>query len=548
LNRLTYSDHLRNRYGVSGDGAITDFLSRREGRLLLGHRVDLNSLVAHYGAPLEVAYCPLITSQIERMHDWAEQARARSGYASGFVYAYATKANFAEEVVRTALAAGAHYETSAAADVVIAHQLWRQGVLPGERYIFCNGSKDADYIDAIAALRRAGYVRVVPVLDDLDELEGLLARCSEPLLLGVRERHAPDDVSVAHPGGERFGLTQHEIRQVAARLSGTPHRLVLYHAMVGSQIEDIEAWSARLARSIGNYSAVSALAPALHMFNFGGGMPTSAYAVDFAFDYAGFLEQLMRGLAERCAAAGVAQPTIVGEFGRYTVASHSVFLMEVGAIKPGQAREPDWFLMNGSLMVTLPDMLFVEGQQFVVLALDGWHRPAVEARLGGRLTCDSDDFYPRPGQPPLVLPAVAAGQGDASSVIAIFGVGAYQQMISGRGGAHHCLTPEMRRIIIEQDGDALVVHEVAPQQLDEIMGALGYQRTLLEQLPAPRPSVQTNVQVERSNVATSHTSTLVGDRRPIRESVLASRTPRRRQPTFPPRPVTPREPRNAASA
>src|SRR5436189_184989 len=104
-------------------------------------------------------------------------ARAEVGYNGTFLYAYATKANFAEEVVRTALAAGAHYETSATADVLIAHHLWRQGVLEESRYMFCNGSKEDGYIDAIVAMRTAGYERIVPILDSLDELDALLTRC-----------------------------------------------------------------------------------------------------------------------------------------------------------------------------------------------------------------------------------------------------------------------------------------------------------------------------------------------------------------------------------
>ncbi|HEX9370863.1 MAG TPA: arginine decarboxylase, partial [Roseiflexaceae bacterium] len=99
---------------------LTDFLSRRDGRLLLADRIDISAMAERYGAPLEIAYCPLITQQVERMLGWAAAAREESGYAGAFLYAYATKANFAEEVVRTALAAGAHYETSATADVLIA--------------------------------------------------------------------------------------------------------------------------------------------------------------------------------------------------------------------------------------------------------------------------------------------------------------------------------------------------------------------------------------------------------------------------------------------
>jgi arginine decarboxylase len=120
----------------------------------------------------------------------------------------------------------------------------------------------------------------------------------------------------------------------------------------------------------------------------------------------------------------------------------------------------------------------------------------------------------------------------APYVLAFFGVGAYQQMISGRGGAHHCLTPEMRRIVIEQDDDALVIREIAPQNLETIMNLLGYpQGEAIEPVPAPRPATPVSI-----------------ERRPIRESVLATRTPRRRQPTFPPRPVALRDPRSVASA
>lgn len=521
MSEQTYLDYLQNRYGINATGMLTDFLSRRDGRLLLADRIDLSAMVARYGAPLEVAYCPLITEQVERMHGWAAAARERSGYLGTFLYAYATKANFAEEVVRTALAAGAHYETSAAGDLMIAHHLWRQGVLAPDRYIFCNGSKEDAYIDAIVALREAGYQRVVPILDDLRELDALLERCEEPLLLGVRERHAAETVNPAHPGGERFGLTSDEIALVAERLEGTPHRLVVYHAMVGSQIEDIDGWLVRLARSAEAYCRLRRRVPSLRAFNFGGGMPTSAYALDFAFDFAGFLERLMTTLAGTCASFGVPQPDLIGEFGRYTVAAHNVFLLEVGSVKQGQGDVPPWYLVNGSIMVSLPDSMIVENQQFVVLPLDRWDAPAREVRLAGRRTCDSDDIFPRPSQPPLVLPAEGKGL-----VVAVFGVGAYQQMISGRGGAHHCLNPEMRRIIVEEDGDALVVREIAPQSLDAIMGLLGYVREPLETMVQPAP-----VRVER---------------RAGREPIRQTRALRRRQPAARPRALTLREPRPAA--
>ncbi|HZG65894.1 MAG TPA: arginine decarboxylase [Herpetosiphonaceae bacterium] len=464
----TYGEYLGARYGVTGEGPINEFISRRNGRLMLADRVDLGALVEHYGAPLEVAYCPLITREVHRMMAVAGEAQHNTGYDQPMLYAYATKANFAEEVVRTALDAGAHYETSSAADVQIATRLWQNGTLPRDRWIFCNGSKEEQYLQAIVRLRLAGNTQVVSVLDDLEEWE-TLQDCPAPMKFGVRARQY-----ARCAGGDRFGLLPDEIEDVLAGLEGTRHDLVLYHAMVGSQIEDETGWLARLTEAIEAYCSLRREVPTLRFFNFGGGMPTSAYSLDFDFDYQGFFERLFTTIKEVCARWEVPVPQVVGEFGRYTVASHSLYLFEVGTTKRGRDGDAAWYLLNGSMMVSAPDTVIVDDQQFIVLSLDGWDAPAKEVRLGGRRTCDSDDVYPRPGAEPLVLPETKGGM-----IVGVFGVGAYQQMLAGRGGAHHCLNPEMRRIVIEEGPYGLRMREVAPQSLSQIMHALGYDQ------PAP---------------------------------------------------------------
>ncbi len=485
----TYGEYLGTRYGVTGEGPINEFISRRDGRLMLADRVDLGALVERYGAPLEVAYCPLITQEVHRLVEVAGAAQERVGYEHPLVYAYATKANFAEEVVRTALDAGTHYETSSAADVQIATRLWQSGALPADRWVFCNGSKEEQYLQAIARLRLLGHRQVVPVLDDLDEFE-VLRGCPSPLQFGVRARQFAQCA-----GGDRFGLLPEEIAEVVEGLKGTSHALVLYHAMVGSQIEDEVAWLGQLTTAIEAYCTLRREVPTLRFFNFGGGMPTSAYALDFSFDYQRFFERLFATIAEVCARFEVPVPQVVGEFGRYTVASHSLYLFEVGHTKRGRNGDAAWYLLNGSLMVSAPDMVIVEDQQFIVLPLEGWDAPAQQVRLGGRRTCDSDDIYPRPGAEPLVLPETEGGM-----IIGVFGVGAYQQMLAGRGGAHHCLNPEMRRIVIEEGTHGLKFREVAPQSLSQIMYALGYDQMMptrrrtpvaaqgRRRMEAPRPS------------------------------------------------------------
>lgn len=467
LNQQTYASYLQDRYNRASEGPLTDFITRRNGQLYLGDRINLNSLARRCGTPLEVVYYPQITNQVQRMHAWADTARRETGYSGYFLYAYATKANFAAEVVQTALAAGAHYETSAAADVEIARHLWQHGVLPEDRLICCNGSKDSAYLNAVRGLRLDGCTNVIPVIDDLDELAELRT-CALPLRVGVRER-AAGNRDGQHPGNDRFGLTPTEIDRVVEQLQGSRHHLVLYHAMIGSQVEDSEHFLTMLRASLVTYCRLRQRVPTLRYFNFGGGVPTSGYSLDFDFDYAGFLKRLMGQIRDICASFDVPMPDLIGEFGRYTVANHSLYLFEVGKVKAGQNGAPDWYLINGSLMVSLPDSLLVEDQQFVVLPLEHWDAAVRPVRLAGRQTCDSDDVYPRPSQEPLLLPGTGAGM-----VLAICGVGAYQQMISGRGGAHHCLTPEPRRIVIKEASGQLVLRSTPQQDQAAIMRLLGY--------------------------------------------------------------------------
>ncbi|GAC1563380.1 MAG: arginine decarboxylase [Herpetosiphon sp.] len=466
----TFREYLGARYGLAGEGPINDFISREDGRIIFGDRIDLGALVAQYGAPLEIAFCPLITRAIDTLRAAAAAAQQATAYSEPLVYAYATKANFAEEVVRTAINAGAHYETSSAADAEIATILWQNGTLPGDRWIFCNGSKDTTYINALNRLRALGHTRVLPVIDDTDELARLRTN-SVPLQVGVRAREW-----ARSSGGDRFGLDFDQMVTAARSLEGTDHKLVLYHAMVGSQIEDQDVWLAALRGAVEQYCELWRVAPSLRMFNFGGGMPTSAYRLDFQFDYEGFFRSLFATIAEICDRNGVPRPEVVGEFGRYTVAAHSLYLFEVTKTKATTRPEP-WYLIDGSLMVSAPDLLIVD-QQFIVLPLSGWDDPAQAVRIGGRSTCDSDDVYPRPGMEQLVLPHTEAGL-----VVAVFGVGAYQAMLGGRGGAHHCLNPEMRRLIVEEGVNGLTVREIRPQSVGQIMAALGYHGTPLQRRP-----------------------------------------------------------------
>ena len=79
-------------------------------------------------SPLEIVYLPLIRQQIKKMEQIFAKAIQKKAYDGKFLYAYASKANAAEEVVRTTLEAGAHHEMSSTVDVDIARLMITMGI------------------------------------------------------------------------------------------------------------------------------------------------------------------------------------------------------------------------------------------------------------------------------------------------------------------------------------------------------------------------------------------------------------------------------------
>ena len=472
----TYFDWLLARYAphVRADGRLNDFLSVRDGRLHF-REIDLYAAVREVGSPLEIVYTPLIDERVRAMRDLFATIGAELGYRGGFVYANASKANVAEEVIRHAILAGAHLETSSSYDIDIARLLWRAGVLPPDRLVICNGFKILpSYADNIKALRREGYANVVPVFDSPDEI-ALFGAGELPMVVGLRQRIEKGVVTLAQLEGveSRFGMGFAELQAQADRLAATPNlTLKLYHAMLGSQLEDEAAFVDSLLFAADCYCTLKERHPSLEYFDFGGGVPVP-YRLDFAFDYAAFVRRLLRGVRDVCARRGVPEPTIVGEFGRYTTAEHGANLFRVVDEKPTARGDASWYVVDSSLMVALPDSWGI-GQKFIVLPLNGYDRPPHPVWLGG-LTCDSDDVYREAGEPGyLTLPVLVPGE---DLYLGFFGTGAYQEMLSGVRGVHHCLLPEAKELIVERDAAGEAVRRIVGGQTSEhVLAALGYER------------------------------------------------------------------------
>lgn len=426
--------------------------------------------------PLEIAFLPNIRAQVTAMDRCFRRAIDEVGYPAPFHFAFASKANTAEEIVRSTLTAGAHHEMSSDVDVEIVRRMIRAGLLPEDRMVIANGFKGpgSAYARNLLALR-GEHPRVVPVLEDASELRGFAGRGVE-FDFGIRCKR-PREADGAGDRDSRFGVDAAEVERLAAGIEGTPgSRFVLLHAMFGSAGQREREFVDALEPGLDLYARLDRNHPSLRFFDFGGGVPGRT-TLDDDFDYERFARLLLKKALEVCTRHGARPPALIGEFGRYTVSEHAAHLFRVIAAKPNDAGIP-WYLVDGSIMTSFPDT-WALGEHFICLPLNHLGRPFQRVRLGG-ITCDRDDVYPPRGSTaPLFLPLLSAAELDETPLyVGFFSVGAYQEMLGGVRGSKHCVLPEATEILIDDDENGGFRCDIVPgHTTEDVLHNLGYGRT-----------------------------------------------------------------------
>jgi arginine decarboxylase len=452
---------------------FNDYLSAKNGRLHI-HNLDLADLFLSqdnpFPSPLEIVYLPLIRQRIHKMQRIFAEISAEIGYEGQFHYTYASKANAAEEVIRSTLSAGAHHEMSSTVDVDITKIMIQRGLLAPDRYVISNGFKPegSHYAQNLLSLKEK-HDKLIPVIEDLGEL-GTFLSSPHSFDVGLRQKsYGPQTTETEmDEANSRFGVDMSTIWKAADYIKAPPNlSLKLYHFMVGSQLIDIEAFISYLKPGMEIYARLRQRHPTLSIFNFGGGMPV-AMTLDFDFDYHEFVRQLLAALQEVCGRYGVPVPDVMGEFGRYTTSEHGAHLFKIVTVKENNSKLP-WYIINGSIMSSFPDS-WALSEHFIVLPLNNLDQPFQQVQLGG-LTCDSDDVYPpKPSHSLLYLPT------DTDELyIGFFSIGAYQEMLGGVGGSKHCVLPEAVELIVDEDVEGNYVFETLQgQTTNDVLRNLGY--------------------------------------------------------------------------
>ena len=335
-------------------------------------------------SPLEVVYLPLIRQRIAYMQQVFAEVIEELKYGGKFHYAYASKANAAEEVIRTTLASGAHHEMSSTIDVEIARQMSRSGQLDPEKMVICNGFKayGSHYADNIVELKHYDHANVIPIIEDLSEIPTLIAS-KMPFEVGIRQKSYGNhtDVYEMDAANSRFGMSSEDMFRAADYIEASPNLMLkMYHGMTGSQLLDEDNFRDRLKPPMEMFARLRKRFPSLSIFNFGGGMPVPM-TLDFDFDYRDFVYKLLTTMQEICKEHGVDVPDIMGEFGRYTTAEHGVHIFKIINDKDNESDLP-WYIIDGSIMSSFPDA-WALSEHFIVLPLNHLDKPFQQVQIGG---------------------------------------------------------------------------------------------------------------------------------------------------------------------
>jgi arginine decarboxylase len=412
---------------------------------LFFHGIDLMRLIEDYGTPLKFNYLPQISNNIQRAKGWFREAISNLGYSGNYYYSYCTKSNHFSFVLDEVLKNDVHIETSSAFDIDIVRNLYNSGKLTEGKYVICNGFKPKQYLENIATLINEGNLRIVPVVDNTNELMELLSMTDKEISIGIRI--ASEEEPKFEFYTSRLGIRYREIVPFyKAIVKDNPRvKIKMLHFFINTGINDTAYYWNELTKCLRIYSDLKKICPELDSLNIGGGFPIKK-SLAFDFDYAYMVREILTQVQRVCTDNGIPEPNIFTEFGSFTVGESGGAIFSVLHQKQQNDREK-WNMIDSSFMTNLPDTWAIN-QRFIMLPVNRWNDDYERVLLGG-LTCDSDDYYnSEQHSNAIYLPKFDRNK---PLYLGFFNTGAYQETIGGFGGLKHCLIPEPKHILIQRD-------------------------------------------------------------------------------------------------
>jgi len=434
--------------------------------------IPLMDVIKQYGTPLKISYLPKISQQIQKARRFFNVAMAKVDYKGKYFYSYCTKSSHFSSVLQEVLKNDSHIETSSAFDINIVESLYKEGYLDKERYIICNGFKREQYLQNIARLVKNGFKNVIPVIDNIEEVDFYLENLKGyDLQLGIRIATEEEPKFMFYTS--RLGIRYENILPLYKnKLADVPgFSLKMLHFFINTGIKDTAYYWNELSKAVNLYAELKKINPDLEFLNIGGGLPIKN-SLSFEYDYEYMVEEIIYQIKNVCNNAGVPEPNIFTEFGTFTVGESMAHLYTIINQKKQNDREL-WNMIDSSFLTTLPDSWAIN-QKFLLLPVNHWDKEYERVFLGG-LTCDSDDYYNSEiHSNAIFLPKIS--KLDSPLHIGFFHTGAYQDALAGYGGIQHCLIPAPKHVLIDkkENGEFVTKLFAKEQTYKSMLKILGY--------------------------------------------------------------------------
>jgi len=434
--------------------------------------VPLLDIIKQYGTPVKLTYLPKISSQIMRAKRLFNVAMAKVDYKGDYFYAYCTKSSHFSFVLEEALKNEIHLETSSAFDINIINELLEQGRINKEMFVICNGFKRPQYVENIIELINNGFHNVIPILDNMSEIDQFEPLITDKCKVGIRI--ASEEEPKFEFYTSRLGIRYNEIIDFYKdKIQNNPKfEMKMLHFFINTGIKDDAYYWNELSKCINVYCELKKICPELEYMNIGGGFPIKN-SLAFSYDYEYMAEEIVAQIKTICNQNGVPEPNIFTEFGSFTVGESGAVLFSIINQKKQNDREL-WNMIDSSFMTTMPDTWAIN-QRFILLAVNNWDIEYERVNLGG-LTCDSQDYYNAEAHANAIfLPKINTGLG-TPQYIGLFHTGAYQESLGGYGGIQHCLIPSPKHIIIDRDEEGQITTKLfgKEQSYKSMLKILGF--------------------------------------------------------------------------
>lgn len=462
--RNRYIDLIRQTYTFPQPGFTV------KGNNLSFYGVDIRKLIKEHGTPLKLTYLPKIGENIKLARTWFNEAIESLEYRGKYHYCYCTKSSHFSFILDEVLKAGAHLETSSSYDIDLIRFLYEKGKITKNIRIVCNGFKPKEYTEKIKALIHDGFTNVTPVMDNMDELDDYLDIGNDKIGFGLRI--ATEEEPLYQFYTSRLGIRYEDIVPFyIEKIKPNPQfNLKMLHFFIDSGIKDTAYYWSELAKCMNVYTQLKKISPGLTALNIGGGLPIRT-SLGHKGNHARLIKYIIEKIQDMCDEEGVDHPDIYTEFGNFTVGESGAHIFKVLGQKT-QNESERWYMIDGSLMTTLPDVWGMN-QRFVLLPINNWNHEYRRVNIGG-LSCDVGDYYNSEVHINQVyMPKL---EGSDEQYIGFFHTGAYQDALSGYGGTKHCLIPSPKHILIRKGRGGKLHYEVFAdiQKPDEMLGILGY--------------------------------------------------------------------------